>query len=402
MQFHRNRSMEFENTDSYLSEEINQTTKGEIAMTENKVKGYKVFNSDWICKGFKYEVGETYKHEGKIELCGAGFHFCEQLKDCFNYYSFNPENKVAEVLASGQIISGNNKSVTNTLKIVKEITWNDVLNLVNTGLCNAGDGNTGNCNTGDWNSGDWNTGNWNPGNRNAGNGNTGDWNSGDWNTGNWNSGNGNTGNRNAGNGNTGDLNSGDWNTGNWNSGNRNLGDWNTGTQNAGYCNTGNSNTGDSNTGNMNSGDRNPGNRESGHCNTGYWNAGCWNTGMFNSCDYSNGLFNSKPPKIYMFNKPTNLTYEELKEKYSEAYNLLYCSSFILTEWISDYEMTDEEKEAHPEYKTAGGYLKNYSYKEACQKMWDSFDKQQRNKIKQLPNFNKEIFKDITGIEVEND
>ncbi len=133
-----------------------------------KVKGYKVFNSDWTCRDYQYTVGKTFKHKGEIELCGSGFHFCEQLKDCFSYYSFNPENKVAEVLASGQIISGDDKSVTNTLKIVKEVTWNDVLNLVNigkanTGFCNTGDRNTGNRNTGDCNTGFCNTGNRNTG-----------------------------------------------------------------------------------------------------------------------------------------------------------------------------------------------------------------------------------------------
>ena len=101
----------------------------------------------------------------------------------------------------------------------------------------------------------------------------------------------------------------------------------------------------------------------------------------------------------MFNKPTKLTYEELQEKHPEAYNLLYYSNFRLTEWIPDYNMSDEEKIAHPEYKTTGGYLKRNDFKEVCQKMWNNFDKTERNKIKKLPNFDKDIFKEITGIEV---
>ena len=269
-----------------------------------KVKGYKVFEPDFTCRDFKYEVGKTYKHKGSIGLCEAGFHFCSQLKDCFSYYSFNPDNKVAEIVASGEVIVGDNKSVTNTIKIVREISWSEVLEMVN-----AGKDNTGFCNTGDCNTGRWNTGN---------------------------------------------------------------------------CNTGSWNTGDRNTGNWNTGD----------CNTG-----SWNTGLFNSCNYSNGLFNSKSPKIYMFNKPTKLTYEELYEKYPEAYSLLYYSNVRLTEWIPDYNMTEEEKIAHPEYKTTGGYLKRNDFKEVCQKMWDRFDKTERNKIKKLPNFDKDIFKEITGIEV---
>lgn len=29
------------------------------------VKGYKVFNPDWMCRDFKYEVGQTYTHDGE-------------------------------------------------------------------------------------------------------------------------------------------------------------------------------------------------------------------------------------------------------------------------------------------------------------------------------------------------
>ena len=319
-----------------------------------KVKGYKVFLPDWTCRDYQYEVGKTYHHEGSIGLCSSGFHFCERLVDCFNYYSFNPENKVAEVVATGEVIKGDDKSVTNNIEIVRELSWNDVLNLVNTGKGNTGFCNSGNRNTGDWNTGDCNSG---------------DWNTGDWNTGNRNTGDCNTGNRNTGDCNSGNRNTGDWNTGDWNTGNRNTGDWNTG-------------------------NRNTGNRNTGDCNTGDWNSG-----MFNACNHANGLFNTKSPKISIFNKQTKMTYEEFQEKYPEAYNLLYYSRFRLTQWVCECDMTPEEKEAHPEYKVQEGYLKAYTYKEACQKMWDGFSKTERNKIKKLPNFDKNIFKEITGIEV---
>ena len=29
------------------------------------MKAYKIFNHDWTCKGFQYEVGKTYKIPGK-------------------------------------------------------------------------------------------------------------------------------------------------------------------------------------------------------------------------------------------------------------------------------------------------------------------------------------------------
>ena len=188
----------------------------------SEVKGYKVFNPDWTCRGFQYEVGKIFEEDVKPSCCDRGFHFCEKAADCFSYYSFNSENKVAEVIALGEVDTDGEKSCTNKIQIVREIPWQELLTIVNTGkdctgLCNTGNRNTGNRNTGDWNTGDWNTGNWNTGDCNTGNRNTGDCNTG----------NRNTGNRNTGNRNTGNRNTGDWNTGDWNKSSFNTGCFNT-------------------------------------------------------------------------------------------------------------------------------------------------------------------------------
>ena len=156
------------------------------------VRGYKVFNEDWTCS----PGGNTkqYTCPGKFEeditpvRCGRGMHFCRKAADCFNYYNFNPKNKVAEVIAYGDIVEVGDKCCTNKLEIVREIPWQELLTIVNTGkdctgLRNTGDRNTGNRNTGDRNTGDRNTGNWNTGDRNTGDRNTGDWNKSSCNTG---------------------------------------------------------------------------------------------------------------------------------------------------------------------------------------------------------------------------
>ena len=115
------------------------------------VKGFKVFNPDWTCRGFQYEVGKVYEEDVKPSVCDIGFHFCKQAKDCFNYYRFDPNNKVAEVIALGDVAEDGDKCSTNRIQIVREVTWEEVLTIVNTGkAC------TGFCNSGDWNSGDWN------------------------------------------------------------------------------------------------------------------------------------------------------------------------------------------------------------------------------------------------------
>ena len=135
------------------------------------MKGYKVFNPDFTCRGFQYEVGKTYEEDVAPDVCKVGFHFCQKLADCFGYYDFNPNNKVAEIEALGEIDEDDNKCCTNKITIVQEITWQEVLEMVNTGK-----GDTGNRNSGNRNSGNCNSGNCNSGLCNSGN-----WNSGDWN-----------------------------------------------------------------------------------------------------------------------------------------------------------------------------------------------------------------------------
>ena len=49
------------------------------------MKAYKGFNEELKCKNFQYEVGKEYE-ESKAELCGCGFHACENPLDVFSYY----------------------------------------------------------------------------------------------------------------------------------------------------------------------------------------------------------------------------------------------------------------------------------------------------------------------------
>ena len=105
------------------------------------------------------------------------------------------------------------------------------------------------------------------------------------------------------------------------------------------------NTGSENTGYGNSGHRNSGNRNSGYGNSGYGN----------STDRESGIFCNAEGKVRMFNKPTNLTWDEIDHP--------HFTEFYLCKWISESEMTDEEKKADTQFYVRGGYLKTYTYKE---------------------------------------
>ena len=267
--------------------------KNKRKRSKTMVKGYKVFNPDWTCKGKQYTCPGTFEEDVNPSVCNVGMHFCKNAADCFRYYDFDPNNHVAEVIAHGTVAEGEDKCATNKLEIVREIPWAEVLEIVNTGkAC------TGRCNSGD---------------RNSGNRNSGDWNSGDWNS--------------------GDRNSGNWNSGDW-----------------------------------------------------------------NKTSFSNGCFNTVSPKIYMFNKPTDWTLEHWLN--CRARYLLNQIDDCPLEYVWFDSMTDEEKAAHPEAKTTGGYLKERTTADNARKWWAGLSADDRNIIFSLPNFDAAIFKEITGIDVD--
>ena len=299
--------------------------------------GYKVFNKDWTCRRFQYKVGESYEIDKEPKVCNTGFHFCLKVSDCFNFYDFTYENKVAEVEAYGDIDQeeDGSKYCTNKIRIVREITWDEVLRFVNEGKSCTGFCNTGFCNTGDYNTGDHNTS---------------------------------------------DRNTGNYNTGNYNTGDRNTGDWNTGDRNTDDRNTGNYNTGNHNIGNRNTGDQNTGNH---------------NTGDWNTVSFSTGCFNTKTQKITLFNKPCDLMFWYN----SKGRQLLSSIPKGVVEWVPLYNMTDEEKALYPTYKTTRGYLKILDDSECAQLWWDCLCEEDRQVIFDLPNFDADIFKECTGINV---
>jgi hypothetical protein len=170
--------------------------------------------------------------------------------------------------------------------------------------------------------------------------------------------------------------------------------------NTGKACTGRCNSGNCNSGNWNSGDRNSGDRNSGNWNSGNWNSGNRNSGDWNTTSFSNGCFNTVSPKIYMFNKPTDWTLEHWLN--CRARYLLNQIDDCPLEYVYLSDMTDEEKAAHPEAETTRGYLKERTTADNARKWWAGLSADDRNVILSLPNFDAEIFKEITGIDVSKD
>ena len=92
-----------------------------------KIVAYKGFNPDWTCNGFQYEVGKTFKHKGRAELCASGFHACQAPLDVFGYYP--PTSKFALVEMSGVSADrrGDSKLCSTEITIKAELTLPDFI-----------------------------------------------------------------------------------------------------------------------------------------------------------------------------------------------------------------------------------------------------------------------------------
>ncbi len=225
------------------------------------MKGYKAFLQNMMTQhgdDTVYKVGKTYTVEGEIKICENGYHFCKKCVDVYDYYS--KPCRICEVSVTGAVQTQGNKSVGRKLKILRELTADEISSL---------------CNSGDWNSGYWNSGYWN---------------------------------------------SGDWNSG--------------------YCNT-------------------------------------------------------TEPTVRLFDHQTDITFSDFRQ--SRAHGLL-CSipSDCLTWKYSEY-MTDDEKAAHPEHETTGGFL--CLEKADRQAWWESLSDDSKAAITSMPYFDAEKFFICTGIKV---
>ena len=120
-------------------------------ITENEIKdmkpvavGYKIFRNDWTAKssGYDYKdengnvLNTIHKVDGDIKECNWGLHFSLKPQDCFNFYESVQWNKFAKVEAYDQLLIGEEKCVTNILKIVEIYTFDEFINLIQKDLQN--------------------------------------------------------------------------------------------------------------------------------------------------------------------------------------------------------------------------------------------------------------------------
>ena len=97
---------------------------------ENKIIAYKGFDKDFKCRGFQYEVGNTYETDDDIACCNRGFHACESPMEVFDYYDMLT-SRFAEVEQSGKIDkeAASTKTCSSRIKIKAELKLADIINL---------------------------------------------------------------------------------------------------------------------------------------------------------------------------------------------------------------------------------------------------------------------------------
>jgi hypothetical protein len=126
---------------------------------------------------------------------------------------------------------------------------------------------------------------------------------------------------------------------------------------------------------------------------GYWSTGNRSTGDWSTSNYSTGHSQIDDTGFSAFNKLCN------RDQWAQA-DIPSWLYFNLTEWVDKEDMTDLEKQDHPTYETTGGYLKVYEYQEAWKKSYDNATREEQLKIKSLPNFDAEVFYEISGIKID--
>ena len=88
---------------------------------EKHIDGFKGFDAEMTCLGFKFEEGKTYEEDVELKVCNRGFHFCESPFSVLNYRDMLDDEckfiPVHHVTALGRCHSDSDKTATTKIHI---------------------------------------------------------------------------------------------------------------------------------------------------------------------------------------------------------------------------------------------------------------------------------------------
>ena len=75
---------------------------------------------NYKCLNQTYVLGKTYTSD-KLKICHYGIHYCNKMEDTLKYYDLNEKFILLEVEIMGDVETGEDKSVTNKLKVLRVV-----------------------------------------------------------------------------------------------------------------------------------------------------------------------------------------------------------------------------------------------------------------------------------------
>ena len=99
----------------------------ETTTTVGPIRAYKAFDKNLQCRGFQFEVGQTYEHDGEVEACSSGFHACENPLDVWNYYPLDSRYAVVELDGDVSRHGDDSKVAAARITISAEFTLSQII-----------------------------------------------------------------------------------------------------------------------------------------------------------------------------------------------------------------------------------------------------------------------------------
>ena len=97
---------------------------------EGRKTAIKGFDANMQCRGFQFEVGQTYRHNGPVKACCSGFHAIPEDQHplaVFGYYA-PAGSRFCVVEVDGQIERTEGKIAAEILKVTRDISLGELAN----------------------------------------------------------------------------------------------------------------------------------------------------------------------------------------------------------------------------------------------------------------------------------